>query len=191
MCGGQLYRKVGCGILSKGTLIYDLDALSCCLCNEGIADDLRISIIVTVDDSYLLACHMLCDIVGGAGALVRVGEADLEYIVLVLDDICGRARRSEHKHLILCSLSGYCDGRAGGNRSYKSLHAPVNKRIVCVDCGLAVGNIILALELKLNASALSVDLVNSDLNAVEYRLTVDRSIARCRSDTTDLECSRG
>ena len=175
---GQLDGEVGGGVLGEGAFIDDLDALVCGLGHEGVTDALGVSVVIAVDHGHLGAGHVGAHIDGGAAALVGVGEAELEHIVLTGGHVGGGGGGSQGKDPLLIDLGRNGDGGAGGDRAYQNLHTPVHQAVIGVDGGLTVGHVVLKLELDLGAvhAAGGVDFVNGDLAAVHDGLAVDGSV---------------
>ena len=150
-----------------------------------------VNVIVLPDDRNLGAELLLCNVLRGCGALVRVNEAHLEHIVLICGYRNGGSRRSQCKNAVAVVLSGGSLARLGGYRAERQLHAPVLQGVVGVDSLLGVVLIVLIVQLELNIAALSVDLVNSDLRAVLCSIAVNRSRAGQRAGAANLEGSAG
>ena len=187
---GQLHGEVALGVLGEGALADDLQAHLAGLGHEGVPDALGVSVVVAVDDAHLRPGHVLGDIVGGANALVGVGEADLEHVVLAADDVGGGGGGGQGKYPVVVDLSGHGDGGAGGDGAHQDLHAPVHQGVVGVDGGLAVGHVVLGLELKLDA-AQGVDLVHGDLGAVHGGVAVDGGVAGQGAHAAQLKGAAG
>ena len=81
----QLDVEVGLAGLGEGALIDDVHAAGIGLCLEVVPDTDGVLVIVFVDDGDLRTVEVLIDVLGGTGALVGVGEADLEHVVIVVD----------------------------------------------------------------------------------------------------------
>ena len=150
-----------------------------------------VNVIVLPDDSDLGAELLLCDVLCGCGALVRVNEAHLEHIVLVRGYRNGGSRRSQCENTVAVVLSGGSLARLGGYGAERQLHAPVLQGVVGVDSLLGVVLIVLIVQLELNIAALSVDLVNCDLCAVLAGVAVNSSRAGQRAGAANLEGSAG
>ena len=131
---------------------------------------------------------MLGNILSGSGALVGVGEAYLEHIVLTVYNVKGGCRRSDLKDPVAVAFRRNCDTGLSGNGAEDYLHAPILKGVVSVNGFLCVVLIILKLQLKLSAAE-GVDLVNGDLSAVLNCDAVGSSGAGKGADAADLECS--
>ena len=120
--GGELNGEVRGGGIGEGGLGDDLEsALGFGFLHEGIADALGVSVVVTIDNSDLCARHVLGDVVSRAGALVGVGEADLEDVVLILGHIGGGSGRGQHKGAVGVRLVGNGQGSAGGGAPLREL----------------------------------------------------------------------
>ena len=79
---------------------------------------------------------------------------------------------------------------AGGGAAVENLHPPVHQVVVGVDALLAVGLVVLAVELKLEA-AQGVDLLNGDLGALVGGDAVLGGGAGEGADAADLNGSGG
>ena len=187
---GQLHGEVGIGIIGKGALVDNVQTLSCSLRNEGIPDALRICVIVAVNHGNLLAGHVGSDVGCGAGALVGVGKADLEHIVLAVNDVGGRCRGRQAEHTVIVGFCGNSQSRTGGGGSDQNLHTVVQQLVICVNGGLAVGYVILEHQFNLSA-ALGVNLVNSNLSAVLHGVAVNCSLAGQGSQTAEFVSTCG
>ena len=150
-----------------------------------------VNVIVLPDDRNLGAELLLCDVLRGCGALVRVHKAHLEYVVLALGYCNGGCGRGQCENAVAVVLSGGSLARLGGYGAEGQLHAPVLQGVVGVDSLLGVVLIVLIVQLKLNIAALSVDLVNSDLRAVLCSIAVNSSRAGQRAGAANLEGSAG
>ena len=150
-----------------------------------------VNVIVLPDDRNLGAELLLCDVLCGCGALVRVHKAHLEYVVLALGYCNGGCGRGQRENTVAVVLSGGSLTRLGGYGAERQLHAPVLQGVVGVDSLLGVVLIVLIVQLELNIAALSVDLVNSDLRAVLCSIAVNSSRAGQRAGAANLEGSAG
>ena len=150
-----------------------------------------VNVIVLPDDRNLGAELLLCNVLRGCGALVRVHKAHLEYVVLALGYCNGGCGRGQRENTVAVVLSGGSLARLGGYGAEGQLHAPVLQGVVGVDSLLGVVLIVLIVQLKLNIAALSVDLVNSDLRAVLCSIAVNGSRAGQRAGAANLEGSAG
>ena len=129
---------------------------------------------------------MLCHIVCSSCSLTGICKAHLKYIVLSINYIGGRCRRSESKNSILICFWRNRNRRTCSYRTHKDFHACINKVIVCIYRSFPVWNVILRLKLDLNA-ALSIDFINSNFSAAHCSCSVNSIFSRKRSDTSDKE----
>ena len=150
-----------------------------------------VNIIVLPDDRNLGAELLLCDVLCGCGALVRVHKAHLEYVVLALGYCNGGCGRGQSENAVAVVLSGGSLARLGGYGAEGHLHAPVLQGVVGVYRLLCVALVVLIVQLKLNIAALSVDLVNRDLCAVLAGIAVNSIRAGQRAGAANLEGSAG
>ena len=150
-----------------------------------------VNIIVLPDDRNLGAELLLCDVLCGCGALVRVHKAHLEYVVLALGYCNGGCGRGQSENAVAVVLSGGSLARLGGYGAEGQLHAPVLQGVVGVYRLLCVALVVLIVQLKLNIAALSVDLVNRDLCAVLAGIAVNSIRAGQRAGAANLEGSTG
>ena len=189
---GELDVEVGGGGVGEGAFIDNGNALVGGFLHKGVTDALGISVVVAVDDGDLCAGEVVGKVVSGGNALVGVGEADLEGIVLVSDEVDGGAGRGEQEGALVIGLGSDRDAGAGGDRSEQDLHAPVHQGVVGVDGLVAgVGFIVLRLELKLDGAVRGVDLVNGDLGCVHNGIAVDGGAAGQGALSADLEGAVG
>lgn len=72
-------------------------------------------VVVAVDDGDLGVRHIGAHVGGRAGALVGVGEAHLEHVVLARDDVGGGGAGGQGEDAVVVDLGGYADGGAGGD----------------------------------------------------------------------------
>ena len=150
-----------------------------------------VNVIVLPDDRDLGAELLLCDVLSGCGALVRVHEAHLEYVVLALGYCNGGCGRGQSENAVAVVLSGGSLARLGGYGAEGQLHAPVLQGVVGVDGLLCVVLVVLIVQLELNIAALSVDLVNRDLRAVLCSVAVNCGCAGQRAGAAELEGCAG
>ena len=122
--------------------------------------------------------HVLGDVVSGGNALVGVGEADLEDVVLALGNVGGGGGGGQHEGAVIVAGIGNGDGSAGGGGADEDLHAPVHHGVVGVDGLLAVGLVVLLLILELDLAVAGVDLIDGQLSALNNGQTIDRSYRR-------------
>ena len=68
-----------------------------------------------VDDGDLRTVEVLIDVLGGTGALVGVGEADLEHVIIVVDgnDIVAGGGGGQGEHPVLIGQRDHGKGPAG------------------------------------------------------------------------------
>ena len=183
---GQLDGEVGSGIVGESALIDDLEsALIGGFLHEGVADALGVSVVVTVDDGDFGTSEVFSHVVGSANALVGVGEADLEDIVLARGDVGGGSGRGQHKGAVIVADIGNRDGSAGGGGADEDLHAVVHHGVVGVNGLFAVGLIVLREELKLDGAVARVDFIDGELHALLDGHTVDRVVAGQRAGGAD------
>ena len=182
---GELNGEVGGGIECKGALIDDGEALVARFLHESIADALRVSVVVAVDDGDLGIGEVLSHVVGSANALVGVGEADLEDIVLARGHVSGGGGGSQHEGTVGVAGIGNGDGSAGGRGADENLHAVVHHVVVGVDGLFTVGLIVLREELKLDGAVARVDFIDGELHALLDGHTVDRVVAGQRAGGAD------
>ena len=153
-------------------------------------DTLGVRVVILVDDGNLAFRHVGRNIGRRAAALVGVGEAELEHVVLPISHVGGGGGRRQHEYVILIGLRRDGDGGACGDGACENLHSPVEQDVVRVHGGLAVGDVVLKLQLHWVAvdAARGVDLVHGDLLAVFDGLSVDSGGAGERADPAELEC---
>ena len=99
----QLDVEVGLAGLGEGALIDDVHTAGIGLCLEVVPDTDGVLVIVFVDDGDLRTVEVLIDVLGGTGALVGVGEADLEHVIIVVDgnDIVAGGGGGQGEHPVL------------------------------------------------------------------------------------------
>ncbi len=187
---GQLNGEVSGGVVGEGAFVNDLDGLFAALSHEAVADALGVSVIVAVDHGDLRIGEVLGHVVSGSGALVGVGEADLEHIVLAVDDVRGGSGGSQAEHAVGVSLGGNGDGGAGGHGADLDLHTPVEQGVVGIDGLFAVSLVVLALQLKLHAAG-GVELVDCDLGGVDNGIAIDGGGAGQGAADADLKRAFG
>ena len=161
----------------------DLQALFLRLGHERIVNAGGIRVRTVIDDGDLCRKAVLNDIIGGKRALLRVGEANAERIV-VCDAAFSGAGRRQLEHIVVCRLGRNGDAGIAGDGAHQDLHAPVLQAVVRVDRLLGIVLVILEFHLILLA-AQRVDLGNGDLRAVLH------GIACNRADTADLNGRAG
>ena len=81
---GELNGEVCLCGFCECSFVNDVEVLVSGFCYECVADALRICVVVTVDNSDLRVCKVGSNVFCGACALVRVAEANLEYVVISL-----------------------------------------------------------------------------------------------------------
>ncbi len=186
--GGELNGEVRGGGIGEGGLGDDLEgALGFGFLHEGVADALGVSVVVTIDNSDLRARHVLGDVVSRAGALVGVGEADLEDVVLIGGDVGGGSGRGQHEGAVSVRLVGNGQGSAGGGGADEDLHPLVHHGVVGVERLLAVSLIVLLEEGELDGGIAGVDLLDGELRAVDDGLAVDGGAAGQRAAGAEHE----
>ena len=141
----KLCGEVTVGVIRESSRTYDFKSLGLSLGREFLIDTGRISIAVVVDYRNLGAELLLFNILCGSNALVRVGKAHLEYIVLALNgnvavavgltayNVGRRSGRSKLENLIGVGLGGNRNAGLCGNGAHKDLHTPVFQLVVSVD----------------------------------------------------------
>ena len=96
-CSGELGGKLGFVCFLKSSGINNVNTFGCRFGNEFFINAYGISIVASVNNGNGFADSVLGHIVRRADALVRVGEAHLEYMGFALNYLYGRCGRSEHK----------------------------------------------------------------------------------------------
>ena len=165
---GLLYLRaeIGLGILGKRGIAHDVEPACGSLTLEGIVDTGGISIRAVVNDRDTgRRQSVFVDVLCGLLALVRVGEADLIYIVIVIDHVLGGSGGGDLEHMIRSGLALDCQTRCGRHGTEQDLHTPVLQGIICIDCLFRIVGIILETVLHLIAvdAARGVDLIHRDL----------------------------
>ena len=150
-------------------------------------DALRVGVIVAVQHGDLGVRHVFGDVVSGGNALVGVGEADLEHIVLAGGHVHSGSGGRDHEGALAVADISHSHGSTGGGGADQNLHAPVHQLVVGVGGLFAVGLVILALELKLDLGVAGVDLVDGQLGTVDHGLAVDGGVTGQGADGTQLE----
>ena len=129
---------------------------------------------------------MACDILGGSGALVRVGKANLEDVVLILNDVDRGSGRSQEEHTVRVSLGacGFTGLGSGGTEDH--LGTGVQRGVVSVDDFFNVVLVVLIDQFDF-VFPLGVDLVHGDLGTVLGGQAVQGGGTGRRSDMGDLQ----
>lgn len=146
-------------------------------------------VIVFVDDGDLRTVEVLIDVLGGTGALVGVGEADLEHVVIVVDgnDIVAGGGGGQGEHPVLIGQRDHGKGRLGGDGAHQDLHAVVHQGVVGVDGGLSVVDVVLSHQLKLDVAAQGIDFVHRDLGGIGHAGAIDGGAAGQGANDADFE----
>ncbi|CAN4035735.1 Multidrug export protein mepA, partial [Dysosmobacter welbionis] len=185
----QLDVEVGLAGLGEGALIDDVHTAGIGLCLEVVPDTDGVLVIVFVDDGDLRTVEVLIDVLGGTGALVGVGEADLEHVIIVVDgnDIVAGGGGGQGEHPVLIGQRDHGKGRLGGDGAHQDLHAVVHQGVVGVDGGLSVVDVVLSHQLKLDVAAQGIDFVHRDLGGIGHAGAVDGGAAGQGANDADFE----
>ena len=184
---GDLGGEVGGGVLGKGGGADDLQAQALSGLLEALVDAGGVVVAVVVDHGDLGGQLVLGDEVRGGLALVGVGEAHLEHVVVALGDGGGGGGGGELEHPVAVALGGHGGGGAGGGAPIEDLHLMVQQGVVGVDALLAVGLVILAVQLEADGVVQGVDLLDGDLGALVGGDAVLGVGAGQGADTADLD----
>src|SRR5699024_10773125 len=144
---------------------------------ELVADAGGVHVFVLPDDEDALAQAPDVDVLGGGGALVVIGEAHLEHVVLVRDDRGRGGGGSQGEDPILEVQGGSAHAGGGGDGAQGDLHPPLLQGVVGVDGGLGHVHVVLIAQVELDGAALGVDLIHSDLGAVVGGQAIDGGVA--------------
>ena len=129
----DLSLEVCVGIIRE--CLYSYELLSGCFifCFELIKDTCGVVGSIVVDNANLSVCHV-CDYpVSCSNTLVRVGEAELEYVVLALCNCYLGSRRCELKYSVFECLLGSCYAGTGCCGSDEYFHSVVHQLVVSVN----------------------------------------------------------
>ena len=162
---GQLHGEIGVGVIGEGGHGDDLQADLIGGSLEGIVDTGGVGVAVVVDDGHLAAQIVILDVVGGGNALVGVGEADLEHIVLTGGDVGGGSGGGQLEVAGGVGLSRHGHTGGGSGAAVDDLGAVADEGVVGVDGLLSVTLVVLEVQLKLEA-AQGVDLLHGHLGAL-------------------------
>ena len=188
---GELDGKVIGGVGGEGGVAHDVQTQLLRLGHKLVLDAGGVHIVVLPDDVHVLAQVLLIDILGGGQALVGVGEAHLEHVVFVGDDVGGGGGGGQGEDPVLEVVLGGGDAGLGGDGAQGDLHAPVLQVVEGVDGGLRHVLVVLIVQLELNVAALRVDLVHRDLGAPVGGQAVDGGVAGEGAGGADLEGGAG
>ena len=109
---------------------------------------------------------MIRNVQRGSGALVRVGEADLEDVVLVFNNGNGGSGGGQEEHAVSVSLSAGGFAGLGGGGSQNHLGTGVQRGVVGVDNLFHVVLVIFVNQFNLEFAALGVDFIHGDFSTV-------------------------
>src|SRR5699024_3683356 len=149
---GELVVEVGLAGLGEGALIDDGHAPALRLGHKVVPDALGVGVVVAIDDGDLGVLKVLVDVLGGAGALVGIGEAHLEDVVVALDDVVAGAGGRQGEHPLLIGVGHHGQGGAGGDGAQQDLHSLVHQGVVGVDGSLGIAGVILADQAELDVA---------------------------------------
>ena len=184
----NLHREVGFVIRIKGIRRNDLQLLSGRFGFEALIDTGRIRIGVIINDSNFGRQFVTGDVFGRFHALVGVGEAHAERVV-VFHALGRRTGGSQLEHIVRFGFVGNSHAGVTGNRTHQQVHAPVFQIVVRIDGFFRIVFIILEFEFDLHTgdTARFVDLFNSHFGAVFNSFAINSRSTGGRSDTTDLQ----
>ncbi len=133
---------------------------------------------------------MLGDVLRGSLALVGVGEADLEHVVLVLDNGGGGSGGGQEEHAVGVALSarGFAWLRGGGAQDH--LRAGVQSGVVGVDDLFHVVLVVFVDQFDFVSAARFIDFRGGYFRTVQGRQAVQSGRAGSGADMGDLEGDR-
>ena len=162
---GQLHGEIGVGVIGEGGHGDNLQADLIGGSLEGIVDTGGVGVAVVVDDGHLAAQVVILDVVGGGNALVGVGEADLEHVVLTGGNVGGGSGGGQLEVAGGVGLSRHGHTGGGSGAAVDDLGAVADEGVVGVDGLLGITLVVLEVQLKLEATQ-GVDLLHGHLGAL-------------------------